>query len=70
MRKKELKQKLIGLDNKIESKNHTKEEKEFAKISYNSYKLCQVLFPFKTLLASSGLSLIKLIKLSFDIFFT
>ena len=30
--KKELEEKLIGLDNKIESKNHTKEEKELDKL--------------------------------------
>ena len=37
--KKELEEKLIGLDNKIESKNHTKEEKELDKLIENFLKL-------------------------------
>lgn len=37
--KKELEEKLIGLDNKIESKNHTKEEKELDELIENFLKL-------------------------------
>lgn len=37
--KKELEQKLIGLDNKIENKNHTKEEKELDELIENFLKL-------------------------------
>ena len=37
--KKELEEKLIGLDNKIESKNHTKEERELDELIENFLKL-------------------------------
>ena len=40
--KKELEEKLIGLDNKIESKNHTKEEKELDKLIEEFLKLDKI----------------------------
>lgn len=40
--KKELEQKLIGFDNKIESKNHTKEEKELDKLIEEFLKLDKI----------------------------